>query len=185
MGKVTERTESERIQLVLQDWVFWRGVWYPELGPSPATRFGKQVPRSVFANEPGKPGDVDILFCDPERPDAGIAVECKSLTIKPEDFARGDVRRLHNLDDALAQVNGLAAMGFQRVYLVPLVAVDASEQSEYNLPNRAPSGAHLRVIGEAIGQLPLDHRVGVLCFFVTQLNDQDVTRTGGAGPWHQ
>lgn len=183
MAKVTALTERQRIELVLQDWLFWRGVFYPQFRLSQATRYGVLVDRAVFTSEPGKPGDVDILFCDPERPHEAVAVECKPLTITPDDFRHGDVRRLHNLDDAVEQANGLVGIGFERSYLLALIAVDASEQTHYNLANRGPTAGHLRTIGEAIQRLPLDERVGAVCLFATQLTARDITQMGGMGPW--
>lgn len=182
MGQVTALTERQRIEFLLGDWLFWGSTLYPQLHLSRATRFGMLVDLSVFTGQ-REQGDVDILFCDPDRPNEAVAVECKSLTITRECFAHGDVYRLHNLGNAVPQAAKLLKLGFSRTYLLALVAVDASGQTEYNLPNRGPTPEHYRTISDALLRAEVDERVGVLCLFTTQLTERDIIFTGGMSPW--
>jgi len=178
---VTAFSEDERFGFWLE-WLWYQGrVLFQVLGVPPDARFARKVPRAVFTDTAGWPGDVDLLLCSPDHPDLAMAVEAKPLTVRPEDFADGGVRRLQGLLKGAGQANGLVTMGFNRVYLLLLLTVDASQQRSGNF--FAPSNEHFRALASAVNQLVIDPRVGVACAITVQATARSVYGTGACGVW--
>lgn len=145
-----------------------------------------RVPRTAITAIPGLPGDIDILLCDPARPSEAVAIECKVLKVKPEDFADDStvlVRGLPELKRGVEQGNGLAALGFHRSYLLVLLAVDGSERVWENFIGRGLTPLQLGVIYRTVEALmpELSEAVGFARFEAVQITGREIHLSGGIG----
>jgi len=148
------------------------------------TRF--RVPRTAITALPGLPGDIDVLLSDPIRPSEAVAIECKVLKVKPEDFAPDStvmVRGLPELKRGVEQGNGLAALGFHRSYLLVLLAVDGSERIWENFIGRGLTPQQLGVIHRTVDALvpELSEAVGFARFEAVQTTGREIYLSGGIG----
>jgi hypothetical protein len=148
------------------------------------TRF--RVARTAMTEIPGLPGDVDVLLCDPDRPSEAVAIECKVLKVKPEDFAYDSsvmVRGLPELTRGAEQANGLSALGFHRTYLLVLLAIDGSERIWENFIGRGLTPVQLHVIRQTVEALmpELNEAVGFARFEAVQTTGREIHLSGGIG----
>lgn len=173
---VTEAPEMVRLRLWVSHHWPEASVLFRELGILQSRRFRLGVPRAAVTDAPGLPGDVDLLAFEAGAPEIGVAVEAKALTVLSEDLADGAVRRLQRLPYGADQVNGLAAVGFARVYLLLLVSVDGRDWGY--LPPVFPVLDRLR---SAVAELQLDTPVGILAALTVQANDRSILDSGAKG----
>src|SRR5215469_16581908 len=87
--------------------------------------------RVQLAQAPGNiQSDVDVLLCDPAKPEEAVAYEIKRVKFGMRALREGGKpNKLGELKKAVKQVNQLAKVGFWKVFLYIIVVVDSREQN--------------------------------------------------------
>jgi len=137
INNVTTTGEEEIIRWVLRSPA--KGLFLSELriASSPFTAYSIKKP--LIDNPQKKPGDIDLLVCDPLAPNLATAFQCKRVKVVAEGPDQDKVNKLEKLGDAVDQANGTRDLGFHRTYLIVLIGVDGR--------GRRPIPVHERVAG--------------------------------------
>jgi hypothetical protein len=126
-------------------------------------------------------GDADLLFVEPNAPEAAVAVEAKRIKVHGPTFKSGKPNKLHEYAKAVEQANQLARLGFAQVYLYVFVVVDSREHNagRYTFDGLTPE---LRAVIDAVVSLKdLDSRVGLAVYELNQPMDHAPLTTGDGG----
>ncbi len=79
---------------------------------------------------PGNPkGDIDVLFCAPDKPEQAVAYQIKRIKLGVNQLRNGTPSKLREFKKLSQQANLLAGMGLWQVYADAIVVVDAREQN--------------------------------------------------------
>jgi hypothetical protein len=126
-------------------------------------------------------GDVDVLICDPARPDLAVAIQAKRIKFDAWDIERGSPKKLQELEKAYEQANRDARVGFSLVYLYLFVVVDSREQ---NLGKNSYAGLSTELkelVYRAVSLSELDERVGLVQIELVQPMDYAPLSVGTSG----
>jgi hypothetical protein len=115
--------------------------------------------------------DLDVLLCDPARPDHAIAHQFKFVKVTRRGVETGKPNKLRKYRKAVRQANLTAALGISQVYLNVLVLVDArdlyrKEGFHFHLSSKLRS-----IIDSTISTAGLADRIGLYEMFSTQTTD--------------
>lgn len=122
---------------------------------------------SPFTTPNKKPGDIDFLACDLDRPDRAVAIEYKKVKVRNSGDAE-NINRLDALGGADLQARELFKLGFLRTYLGVLVVVDGRANEENNFLFRGVSNVGYRRIIEFAGGVTLAEDVGIIYTEIVQ-----------------
>ena len=122
------------------------------------------VARPIITDPAKKPGDIDVLICERERPDRAVALQCKRVKVR--DNQR--VNKLGNITDAVVQANRQREMGFHRNYLAILVVTDGRSRTENNVVFRGPTHETFSRIYDFTRNQSLHEDVGLMFIELTQ-----------------
>jgi hypothetical protein len=123
--------------------------------------------RGPFTNANKKPGDIDLLACEFDRPHQAVVVECKKVKIRFEGGAER-INRLEALGGADSQARALFGLGFHRTYLGVVVVVDGRANADNNFLFRGVSEGGYRRILEFAEDVSLPQDVGILYAEIVQ-----------------
>lgn len=123
--------------------------------------------RSPFTSPNKKPGDIDLLACELDKPDQAVVVECKRVKVRASGGAER-INRLDALGGADAQARELFGLGFCRTYLRVIVVVDGRANEDNNFLFRGVSNLSYRRIIEFAGGVTLPEEVGILYAEIAQ-----------------
>lgn len=123
--------------------------------------------RSPFTSPNKKPGDIDLLACELEKPHKAVAVECKRVKVRVSGGPER-INRLDTLGGADLQARELFSLGFCRTYLGVIVVVDGRGDEENNFLFRGVSDLSYRRIIEFAGRVTLPEDVGILYAEIVQ-----------------
>lgn len=121
-----------------------------------------------------KPGDIDLLLCDRDRPPLAIAVQAKAVKVTALSWEEDKINRLQDLRDAVVQANRTRQLGFHQTYLAVLILSDARERRHHNIPARKSTEGSFRRIWEFPGREDLDDRVGLIFVEITQPTERGI-----------
>lgn len=180
MSVVTQLNELKLSRWAFDEPVVAGRLWgYLNLPRPAAVRFNVMDP--LITDRERKPGDIDVLVCDPRHPDQAVAFECKRVKIKAETFETLQVAKLAGLAQSVHQIRGLREIGFSRCFLLIFVAVDGRERDHFNFAHRGPTPALVRCVDEVFRGLSMDAEVGVVSIELVQPTTRDFGLAGGAG----
>jgi hypothetical protein len=136
----TARRAVEDPERVLVRWLMdketVRNVVLEELRRAPGSFTDTAITHPLIENTNRKPGDIDLLICDPNRPDESLVVEWKRVKASVRGDGTNQVNRLDDVGGGVAQANALYELGFFQTCLGVLTVVDAHQQVSWNIPNR-------------------------------------------------
>jgi hypothetical protein len=117
--------------------------------------------------------DGDLLFVEPNAPEAVVAIQAKRIKVHARSFEIGIPNKLPEYEKGVQQANLLACVGFAQVYLYIFVVVDSRHHNAGRVTYdgltpelRAPIDAVISLerldprVGLAVIELiqPMDHR---------------------------
>lgn len=165
---VTSIPEGQLVKRLLED-QYYRSVFFE---PHGFPREALALEEVDLAGAPGGfVGDVDVLLCDPDRPDLAIAIQAKRIKFDGYDIERGSPKKLHEIAKAYEQTNRDVRVGFSQVWLYVFVVVDSREQNAGKNSYSGLSTAHLSIIYRDVSTLKLNERVGLYQIEFTQPMD--------------
>lgn len=139
--------------------------------------FGLKEP---FTNQNKKPGDIDLLLLDKEKPHQAIAFECKKVKAITIDEHISKVNNIEKIRKGILQVNQYQSLGFYQSYLLIILLDDGRYKKTPNQMFRA----HKEDV-ERIYDIPwnenLNSDVGVVYVKVNQTTGRHINFTGGFG----
>lgn len=180
-GPVTSINESEITNWLLQK-ESTRSLIFEELNIPEAAKAQVEVQKPFIRDVNSKPGDIDILICDPHNPTNSIAIECKRVKVKPETFSTGQIGGLKSVRKGVEQVNALAEKySFAHVYLMVIVQVNGKERDSFNQFFRGTTDKQK----ERIYSVPLDQginaKVGIIFLEIIQVTNRPFEKNGYVG----
>jgi len=133
-------SESEEI---LVSWLFsfdlTRRLIFKELNISENVFYGLKIIGPIIKDVRKKPGDIDVLICENQKPHQAIALECKRVKVKAIDMENDKVNKIEKIRKGVEQANALRELGFHKTFLTILVLADGRERKEYNFLARDPT----------------------------------------------
>lgn len=131
---------------------------------------------------PGKkPGDIDILLIDSERPDKAVAFECKRLKVSSRYSPLPKVNNVNGIRQGVKQANGLQSLGFYRSYLMILLLDDSRHFSYANTMMRNSKWPEVEEVYDIPWNEPLHPDVGIVFVKVTQPTGKHFNEMAGIG----
>ncbi|HEU0055163.1 MAG TPA: hypothetical protein VFQ39_18380, partial [Longimicrobium sp.] len=160
-----------------------RSMLLDEMGLSGETFVRESVVEPFVLDRNKKPGDIDILLCDPKRPQRAVAVEVKRTKVRDDGTGSQKVTKLQGIAGGVDQAKALAEMGFGQVYLPIIVVVDGRSDALQgdNFFNRGTTRDTSEKIIEFSGWSALRPDVGILYIEVVQPVDRSILETGVIG----
>lgn len=128
-----------------------------------------------------KPGDVDLILCDKDRPNEAIAFECKRVKITSESAGVSKVNNATALRTGVKQTNGLQSLGFHQSYLLVMLLDDVRHREYRNTMMRNSKGENIEEIFEIPQNEPLHTDAGVIYVKITQPTGKHVNMMAGIG----
>lgn len=130
-----------------------------------------------ITNPHKKPGDIDILICEKQRPDQSIAIQCKRIKVTAIDMGKDKVsRRIADIADGVLQANGSRDMGFYKTYLVLLVVIDGRNRDLNNILSRGSTPRTLNRIYDFPGRGDLYSEIGIVIIEIVQPTSKGFTQ---------
>ena len=179
-ASVTSMTEDQAIKWLFNTYSF--GQTFKEDFFNHSNRveafFGEKQP---FVMTGKKPGDIDILLVDKERPDQAIAFECKRLKVTSLDKTISKVNNVNGIKTGVKQANGLQSLGFYKSYLL-IILLDDGRQLEY--PNTMMRNSKSETVEEVYDipwNEPIHNDVGIVFVKVTQQTGKHFNEMAGIG----
>ena len=111
---------------------------YKELCVSNDFSYKLNIQTSNISNNIKKPGDIDIIICDKNKPQEPIAIEVKIFKAKLDENGEANFkgRMTRNFKKGVEQANGLKNIRFYNSYLLLLIEVDGRDNHVNNLISR-------------------------------------------------
>lgn len=129
---ITDKNERELVDQLFTQYEF-RALLFPELGLRPDSFYRTHVTTPLIDDPQEKPGDIDVLICERERPDEAVALECKRVKVVAVSAVDDDLNKVHDIKDGAAQTKAMATrMRFHRTFLAILVQVDGRNRRDFN-----------------------------------------------------
>jgi hypothetical protein len=139
------------------------------------------VTEPVLEKRNTKPGDIDWLCGDPERPDLALAAECKRVKVLARKEGEDHVNKIESLRDGVVQVNALAGLGIHHTFLVILLVVDGRVRTENNVVFRGVADAKFRDIYDFPLRDKLADEVGLVFIEIVQPSARSINGMGSVG----
>ena len=128
-----------------------------------------------------KPGDIDLLLIDKNRPDKVIAFECKRLKVTSANTYLPKINNVQGIKHGVKQANGLQSLGFYKSYLM-IILLDDSRHFDY--PNTMMRNSKWKDVEEVYDipwNEPLNQDVGIVFVKVTQPTGKNYNEMAGIG----
>ncbi|MFN0033190.1 MAG: hypothetical protein ACKVOR_13600 [Flavobacteriales bacterium] len=140
--------------------------------------FGVTVP---FTTKNKKPGDIDLLLVDPNRPDKAIAFECKRVKAVSQDESLSKVNSIEKIRYGVKQANQYQSLGFHQSYLMVILLDDGRQFKGANTFFRNTSRKQLENMYDIPWQEPLNEDVGIAYVRANQPTGRDYNLAGSLG----
>tara|TARA_R110002124_G_scaffold17532_3_gene73510 strand:+ start:389534 stop:390232 length:699 start_codon:yes stop_codon:yes gene_type:complete len=122
-----------------------------------------------------KPGDLDLILFDTEKPDKAVALEVKRVKFKTHEDQSVTTNREKLISEGITQANEYLKIGFNKTYLLIILLDESWQQDKPNsifkesgLEN-SPKLINPRVLEN------LDNNIGLLYMGVRQITPQSVS----------
>lgn len=177
---VTTMTEDQAVKWLLNSFSFRKTFVesFFEKSQNVYSFFGIKEPFVIVGK---KPGDIDILLFDKERPDKAIAIECKRLKVTSVDSPLPKVNNSKGIKHGVKQANGLQSLGFYKSFLM-IILLDDSRHFDY--PNTMLRNSKWHEVDEVYDMPwnePLNQDVGIIFIKVTQPTGKHFNEMAGIG----
>lgn len=140
--------------------------------------FGEKQPFVITGK---KPGDIDLLLVDIERPDRAIVFECKRLKVTSVDKNISKVNNVNGIKTGVKQANGLQSLGFYKSYLMIILLDDSRELDYPNTMIRNSKSELVEEIYDIPWNEPINKDVGIVFVKVTQPTGKHFNEMAGIG----
>lgn len=153
---------------------------YKELCVSNDFSYKLNFQTSNISNYIKKPGDIDIIICDKNKPQEPIAIEVKIFKAKLDENGEANFkgRMTRNFKKGVEQANGLKNIRFYNSYLLLLIEVDGRDNHVNNLISRNLNNRNFKKIYNFPYKENLCQDVGIIYIEVIQPTDSTIERTG-------
>jgi len=168
-----QRTESELVAWLMAGPAV-RPLVLGELALAASATCFAGVRTPFIENSNLKPGDIDLIACDPGHPNRAVVVEFKRVKVVATDDAAENVNRFDALRGVVPQVKGLHGLGFARTYLGVIVIVDGRGKESSGFLFRGASDSTYARVMRLIGDLPLPSGIGLLYVEIIQPADESL-----------
>jgi hypothetical protein len=167
MGSAAKLSESELIQWLIDNPNI-RDLLLEELSLSVAAKLATRVKQPFITDPSRKPGDIDLLACERDRPHQAVAVEWKRVKVRFDEGAE-KVNGVESFGTAVeAQTKALYQLGFAKTYLGIVAIVDGRENDARNFLFRGTSNTtYMRVI-DVVGGLNIMPEIGLIYTEIVQ-----------------
>lgn len=163
---VTTQSEDMIVRWLLAS---WRDLLLGELGVSPNDFFAVSVRDPVIERGQSKPGDIDLLICEENRPDLAIGIQCKRVKVRALSPEQDDYNKLPDVGGGVKQANFQRRnLGFHRNYLMIVIETYGRSRSTNNVLFRGPTNETWHEIYQFPWRENLDPDVGIIFVKVTQ-----------------
>jgi hypothetical protein len=142
------------------------------------TYFGLTEP---FTTKNKKPGDIDLLFVDPDQPDKSVAFECKRVKALSIDNQTSKINNAEKIKHGVIQANKYQSLGFHQSYLVIILLDDGRHYNSPNILFRNTSTEQLKRVYDIPWNEPLHNDVGIIFITINQPTGNHINLTGGLG----
>jgi hypothetical protein len=177
---VTTMTEDQAVKWLLNSFSFRHTFIesFFEKSKNVYSFFGIKEPFVIVGK---KPGDIDILLFDKERPDKAIAIECKRLKVTSVDSPLPKVNNSKGIKHGVKQANGLQSLGFYKSFLM-IILLDDSRHFDYpNTMLRNSKWHEVEEVYDMPWNEPLNQDVGIIFIKVTQPTGKHFNEMAGIG----
>ena len=163
---VTTQSEDMIVRWLLAS---WRDLLLGELGVSPNDFVAVSVRDPVIERGQSKPGDIDLLICEENRPDLAIGIQCKRVKVRALSPEQDDYNKLPDVGGGVKQANFQRRnLGFHRNYLMIVIETYGRSRSTNNVLFRGPTNETWHEIYQFPWRENLDPDVGIIFVKVTQ-----------------
>jgi hypothetical protein len=183
---ITDKAEREIVNELFMRPDF-RKLLFPELGLRVDSVCHTHVTQPLIDNTQEKPGDIDVIICEPENPNMAVVLECKRVKVTAVNMLDDDVNKINDIKDGASQTKALHRMGFHRTYLAVLIQVDGRNRRDVNVlyrglnPDATYDGEHKTL--ERIYEFPqrslFEKDVGFIFVEVIQTTGKSFAKMGG------
>ncbi len=140
--------------------------------------FGEKQPFVITGK---KPGDIDLLLVDVERPDKVIAFECKRLKVTSLDKTTSKINNINGVKTGVKQANGLQSLGFYKSYLMIILLDDGRQLDYQNTVMRNSKSESVEEIYDIPWNEPISKDLGIVYVKVTQPTGKHFNEMAGIG----
>ncbi|MGH9872911.1 MAG: hypothetical protein ACRD9S_10650 [Pyrinomonadaceae bacterium] len=125
--------------------------------------------RAPVVSPGGRPGDIDVLICQPSHADTAIGLQCKRVKVEALDQGTDKINKLPDVSVAVRQANlQRQNFGFHKNYLVVIIETYGPSRTQSNVAFRGPTSNTFKEIYEFPQRETLHDDVGVLFIQLTQ-----------------
>src|SRR5665213_468594 len=175
---IADIPESQLVERLLSD-PLWSSDFF-QLAGMPLGMANRQS--VLLGTAPGGyKGDIDVLLCDPCRPEQAVAYQVKRIKFGISHIRNGTPSKLQEFKKVAQQANLLAKMGFWQVYVYVVVVVDTREQNLGKVTYAGLSTKLKSLVDPAIRLELLSERVGLGILDFTQPMDYKPFTVGTHG----
>jgi hypothetical protein len=185
-GSITEKQERDLVNELFA-WHHFRALLFKELNIRVDSLCRTHVVSPIIDNPQVKPGDIDVLICEPGKPNESVALECKRVKVTAVSTLDDDVHKINDIKDGASQTKAMRRMGFHRTYLAVLIQVDGRNRKDVNtlfrgLNSSATYDGEQKTLNRIyeFPQRSIFHEdVGFVFVEVIQPTGKSFTKTGG------
>lgn len=134
-----------------------------------------------FTTRNKKPGDIDLLLVNPNRPDKSIAFECKRVKAVTIENSNAKINNVEKIRNGVIQANKYQSLGFHQSYLMIILLDDGKLSKTPNVLFRETNKDLLKKMYDIPWNEPLNNDVGIIFIKVNQTTGIDINLSGGIG----
>jgi len=177
---VTSMSEDQAVKWLFQNESFRRLFIEAFFENSKNVRayFGLTEP---FTTKNKKPGDIDLLLVNSNRPDKSIAFECKRVKALSDDKGFSKVNNTGSIKHGVIQANKYQSLGFHQSYLLIILLDDARDHKAKNVLFHSTSSEQLKHLYDIPWNEPLHKDVGIIFIRIIQLTGKHIDLKGEIG----
>ncbi len=135
------------------------------------------VGKPLIEDPQKKPGDIDLLLCDPQTPNCALALQGKRVKVTAEGPDNDKINKLEKLGDAVVQSNGTRDLGFHRTYLAVLIGADSRLRQQIPVQARLANSGTFQRIYDFPQRDSLHDDVGVVFIEISQPTGKNFDET--------
>ncbi len=176
---IREFTESEIIEFIYKE-KFYHQL-YKEIGLSDSQRITilREQKEPFILEQNSKPGDIDLILFDPQKPENAIAVEVKCVKFKTKENQSVTTNREKLISEGISQVNQYLKLGFHKTYLLVILLDESWEQAKPNSIFKETGLENAQKLVNPKVLKNLDRNIGLLYMGVRQITPQSLLLNTG------
>ncbi len=179
-NSITNKHEKQIITWLFQNALFKR-MFYGELKIKETSIVNVEVKEPVISSPNKKPGDIDILLCDINKPNEAIALEAKRIKTIVKKNGNDKINKIEDIKSGIFQANGLREMGFYNSYLALFIETDGRERQDVQFLFRSANKQTLKRLYDFPQRDKLHRDIGIVFIEVVQPIDREINRAGAIG----